>query len=770
MTNAQAPRSTLPLVIGPLIHKDRRVQRYGATVLVVLAVGGFRLALTPIMGSQAPLLPFLLAVLAAAYLSGRGPALFATFLAPALVTPLFTAWPHGTHALAWTAHVVFFLIVGVLLVLIVHKLQVASRAQHAALQAAHEAERALKDAHYALSLALRAGHAGSFDWDIRSNTNVWSEEMLVLHGFKPGEFGGTREAWLECVVPEDRERMLASIEHAIAGGNIAVEYRISRHDNSEVRWMRGRGRVFYDDQRTPLRMLGINSDITERKQAEESLRDQERLLQLIYDNSSDCLFLVQVESPDQFRFISVNETFVRMTGLARSSAEGQVVEAVAPPASLAQERAKYNEVIGSRSPVVYTQTAEHPAGRRHSEITLIPIIAADGAVTHILGAMKDVTAKKHAEDALQAANHRKDAFLAMLAHELRNPLAPIRNVAHILATANVDAATVQRSSELLQRQASQLGRLIDDLLDVARITRDAIELKTEPLFVEHVLETALESVHTLFAVKHQSVNFERAAVPLRIEGDPVRLSQVFANLLANAAKFSPEGTTIHLHAEQSADYAIVRVCDEGIGIAGDMLEHVFEIFAQADRSLDRKQGGLGIGLTIVKSLVEKHGGRVEAFSAGLGRGSEFTVRLPLLSTIENAPRNDSVDAKPTTPSKILIVDDNIDAAESLAMLLKLAGHEVRTAHDGPTAFKLLEQFAAELIFLDIGLPSMDGYRVAETIRERFPAAARRLYALTGYGRDEDRSRAQSAGFDGHLTKPVDPDLLLSLIKDPWAAN
>jgi PAS domain S-box-containing protein len=884
------------LLIGPIIPEDRRALRFGAAVLLVLGIGGVRLALIPIMGTQAPLLPFLLAVLAAASLGGRGPGLLASLLAPLLITLFFTNWPHGTHILSWSAHVTFFVMISVLVVLIMHQLQLAYRAQHRALLAAREAERAarqaerhasasaaqlhliadsipaliayvdteqhyrfsnrlyeewfgippekvigrhvrdvlgeaayaavrvrmeealsgrhvhfeaqmpfrengmrqieahyipdvgpqkavmgycvlvidvterkraeaaLKDAQRSLSLALRAGRAGSFDWDIAANLNVWSDEILALHGFNPGEFGGTHEAWLACIDPEDRERMLAAIQRAIEEGEITTEYRIRRHDTGEMRWLHGRGQVFYDEQRHPVRMIGINADITERKQTEQALREQERMLKLIYDHSSDGLYLLQVESTAHYRFISVNETFLKMTGYARTQTEGRPIEELLSAVNHTMLRSKCQEVIAARSPVVYYEEAELPAGRRYGEMTLIPIASAQGPITHILGAVKDVTERKRAEEALVEANRRKDEFLAMLAHELRNPLAPIRNVAYVLANCPVDAATLRRNSGILERQANQLTRLVDDLLDVARITRGAIELKREALAIEKVLQIALETVQPLFAVKRQTVNSTPAAQQLRVEADAVRLSQVFANLLANAAKYSPDRALIEVSVDEADGHAVVRIRDSGIGIDKQMLPHIFDLFMQADRSLDRSQGGLGVGLTIVKSLVQMHGGQVEAHSAGVGRGSEFIVRLPLLAVSDRAATFLSPDVRAKAiPRRVLVVDDRLDAADSLAALVGTAGHVVQTAHDAASALLVLHSFPAEVIFLDIGLPGTDGYVLAQSIRERFPHVSRRLYALTGYGREEDRELALSSGFDEHLTKPVDPEHLLGLV-------
>ncbi|MEO8062128.1 MAG: ATP-binding protein [Pseudomonadota bacterium] len=365
--------------------------------------------------------------------------------------------------------------------------------------------------------------------------------------------------------------------------------------------------------------------------------------------------------------------------------------------------------------------------------------------------------------ALRDADRRKDEFLAMLAHELRNPLAPIRNVASILAGNPLDAKVIKQASALLQRQVVQLTRLVDDLLDVARITRGAIELRRTPVRIHRVIETALETVKPLLDARQQQVQYERGDPDVFVEVDELRLGQVIANLLTNASKYSASRARIWVTTEVAAD-VVVSVRDEGIGMDAQFLPHVFELFVQGDRTLDRSQGGLGIGLTIVMHLVQMHGGRVEARSAGLGEGSEFRVQLPRVPATAIGPAsNPSASAPRGVSRRVLVVDDNVDSAESLAFLLRMAGHVVLVAFGGAAALSSLRQFPAEFVFMDIGMPGIDGYMVAHSIRTEFPSLAPRLFAMTGYGRAEDRKQALDAGFEEHLTKPVDPQRLLDII-------
>jgi signal transduction histidine kinase len=352
------------------------------------------------------------------------------------------------------------------------------------------------------------------------------------------------------------------------------------------------------------------------------------------------------------------------------------------------------------------------------------------------------------EARLLEADRRKNEFLAMLAHELRNPLASILNIAPILGSRAYEPSTVRQMSGVLQRQASHLACLVDDLLDVARITSGKIELRPRSVLVQEVIEHAIEGAQPLIAAHRQSVTFDPPAQPLRVDADPVRLSQVIGNLLSNAAKFSPDGARIQVGVAQLAGMVQIGVRDEGVGIDAQILPHVFDLFVQGDQSLDRAQGGLGIGLTVAKRLVELHGGRLEVSSAGAGRGSEFTITLPvgaLTTRTQDAP-----EAVPVQARRILIVDDNADSAMSLSVLLEMEGHEVRSVRNGPAAMQELEQFDAHIVLMDVGLPGLDGYATADLIRQRRGTAAPYLVALSGYA-----PQAEIGSFDANLTKPLE---------------
>ncbi len=412
---------------------------------------------------------------------------------------------------------------------------------------------------------------------------------------------------------------------------------------------------------------------------------------------------------------------------------------------------------------------------RHPARGLRWIHSKAGRVLHadrprIVGIHLDVTERKHAEEALQELNQRKDEFLAMLAHELRNPLAPIRNAAQILRLHAKGNPKLEWARAVIERQSRHLTRLVDDLLDVSRIVRGQITLEKAPVDLSDVVRHALETSRPLVRERKHQLTVSVPGEPLPLDADLTRLAQVVANLVINAAKYTPEGGRIWLEAERQAERVALRVRDTGMGIAPSLLGHVFELFTQGTRTLDRAQGGLGIGLTLVKKIVEMHGGTVEARSAGSGQGSEFVVCLPLLRARSVAGRKHDApaigagaEAESGAPVRVLVVDDNVDAAESIAMLLALEGHEVRSVHAAHDALEAAKSFRPHVVLLDIGLPDMDGYEVARQLRSQQRVESLRLVAITGYGQQSDRLRAQEAGFDQYLVKPVDPEALHAVL-------
>ena len=374
-------------------------------------------------------------------------------------------------------------------------------------------------------------------------------------------------------------------------------------------------------------------------------------------------------------------------------------------------------------------------------------------------------------EAALIARRRQDDFLAMLAHELRNPLGPIRNAVEILARLN-DAQPVPRQIlDIIRRQVQQMVRLLDDLLDVSRVTHGKVTLQRRPTEITEFINRAVEATAELVKERSQHLALELPPVPLHVDGDAVRLAQVFSNLLQNASKYTQAGGSITLRAKRQGDSVVIRVIDNGMGISAKVLPFVFDLFAQDEPGMARSQGGLGIGLTVVRRMVELHQGTVEVFSGGRGQGSEFVVTLPRLEhrgEVEIAPR--AVGLLAPAPARVLLIEDNVDAGEVLAKLLSQSGHEVAVALDGQAALDLFDQFNPQVVLCDIGLPGLDGYEVAIRMRERRPTKRPAMVALTGYGSAKDHERSMAAGFDHHVVKPADPKVLLRIIDSAMRAE
>ncbi|RYD21638.1 MAG: PAS domain S-box protein, partial [Verrucomicrobiaceae bacterium] len=696
--------------------------------------------------------------------------------------------------------------------------------------------------------------------------------------------------FLHHVHPDDRDLVKGRFRHAVEKSqDWQVECRII-WPNGTLRWINIHGSIFRDEHGEPSRMLGVILDVSSRRKAEETLRENEALFSTIVDQAPGGLYVID----DRFRLMRVNslarpifaaaepvigrdfgemmrtlwgpeigrqqteafwhtletgETFDRPRFTHRRHDSGEVesydwsINRITLPNgrngvvcyftnvteqqnledALRASEQRANEIVQSISDGFITYDLDwnityvsargaemlSPLGKTVAnlvgknqwdefpdsiggpieenlrramrdqvpvqfEVLYEPIgawfeLRAYPSTSGLSVYFLDITERKSAEKelaaqaaALLAADRSKDEFLAMLAHELRNPLAPLRNATEVLRSSHAASFERDRALDMMARQVGNMSRMIDDLLDVSRITQGKIELHLQPLVLQDILNSAVSAAHDAAAANRQNLTVNLPPEPVRIMGDSTRLEQIFGNLLANACKYSGSRSDISMSLEVLPEgQAEVTIADNGIGIDPDVLPRIFDLFVQSSRTLDRSHGGLGIGLTIVSRLVKLHGGAINARSQGLGHGAEFIVRLPIHLS---APALEEASTVPETPAgdrplRLLIVDDNKDAAETMAMLQQLRGHETRVAHDGPQGISVAEKFLPEAILLDIGLPGMDGFEVARRIRTMPGLEKTFLIALTGYGSEGDRQKALAAGFDEHLPKPADLELL-----------
>jgi len=509
----------------------------------------------------------------------------------------------------------------------------------------------------------------------------------------------------------------------------------------------------------------ITRDLTERKRHEEQLRRSEERFRLLIEGVRD--YAIILLDP-RGRVSSWNTGAQRILGYAADEVMGRSPECfftsddvlTGAPQELLRNASLYRHAqdIGWR--------VRKDGVRFWAEVNTTVLRDTDGEHIGFAQVMRDMSERKRME-AMEEEGRRVNEFLAMLAHELRNPLAPIRNAVSILKLAGEVPPQVAWCRDVIERQAGQLSHLVDDLLDVSRVTRGKLQISGEPMDLNEAATRAIEAARPLVDRRRHQLDVHLNPLPIVVNGDLTRLTQVVLNLLNNAAKYTPEGGRIELTVRAERDEGVIQVKDNGLGIAPSLLERVFDLFAQGERTLDRAEGGLGIGLTLARRLVALHGGTIRAESPGAGKGSTFTVRLPRLSLALGPVTTPETPA--ITPAKrkrsILVVDDNHDSAASIAIFLRLLGHQVDTEGTGPGALKRVNESAPpEIVVLDIGLPGMDGYEVARRIRAHPHGSAVRLYAMTGYGQEEDRQRSIDAGFDAHLVKPIVPSELAALIE------
>jgi PAS domain S-box-containing protein len=715
----------------------------GATGLALLV----RVALAPWVFERATFMPFFMAIIGTAWYGGLRPGLLATALSAGagaffLLPPHHSLWVEsGSDRL----QLALFVCTGVGICL--------------ACESLHVARRRAKQRREVLRAILSSMGDAVISTDPEGRVTSVNPVAAALTGWTPDEAAGRP---LDDVVRIVNGQTRLAVENPVkcvlaAGGSVGLASHslLIAKDGTE-RFIEGNASPIRGAEGRIGDVVLIFRDATERRQAEERAsrllaREQARLERLghvakasLTINSANTRdSVVGVLTAEAKRIFDVTHAEVLLDAEPPAGGDGALIVPLL---------GRCGRPLG----------CVHLNGRAGGGF--------DGEDTAILTQLAHMAAvafeNARLYEELRDADRRKDEFLALLAHELRNPLAPIRNALQVMRLAGGDPATAERSREMIERQVQQMVRLVDDLMDVSRISRGKLQLRTERVSLASVVNAAVETCRPLLSAKRQDLCVTLPEeVP--VEADPTRLAQVVLNLLNNAAKYTDEGGSIRLTLEQRGAEAVVIVKNTGIGISPQMLPRIFEMFTQVDHTLERSQGGLGIGLTLVKRLVELHGGTVEARSDGLGRGCEFVVRVPLAAAEpQAAPPDESSGGEASTTraeQRILVVDDNRDAVDSLGMLLKVMGHTVRTAYDGLEAVDAAATFKPEIVLLDIGLPRLNGYEAARRIRELAVEKGVLLVALTGWGQEEDRRRSKDAGFDHHLVKPVDPAELQRLL-------
>jgi PAS domain S-box-containing protein len=516
-----------------------------------------------------------------------------------------------------------------------------------------------------------------------------------------------------------------------------------------------------DDSGVAVGAVLVFRDVTERRVAEEA---QARLAAIV-ESSQDAIISKTLDGVIR----SWNTGAERLFDYAPQEAIGRPITLIIPP----DRRDEEYEILARISRGERIEHFETVRVSKHGRLidislTVSPIRDSEGRVVGASKVARDITDRKRIDKALHEANQRKDQFIALLAHELRNPLAPLRNGLQVIRLAGTDAAAIAQAREMMDRQLSHMVRLIDDLLDISRVRQNKMELRCLRVLLRDVISSAVETARPAIEEAGHELTVSLPPEAVTLDADLTRLAQVFSNLLNNSAKYTERGGRILLAAERQGSEVVVSVRDTGIGIPANDLPRIFDMFSQVDRSIERSTGGLGIGLALVKGLVEMHGGTVTATSAGQGKGSTFTVKLPVLeSTV--APSLDvpsDTEPLPAGPRRrILVVDDNRDSANSMAMMLRLMGNEVRTAHDGIEAVEKAEEFLPKAILMDLGMPKLNGYEATQRIRDQPWGRDMLIVAMTGWGQEADRTQSHEAGCDGHLVKPVNLSNLESLLTE-----
>ena len=749
-----------------------RVKLYGRSIAALAVAVGARWVLDRWLRDSLPLVTLFGATAYAVWRGGPRLAAGVAIAGYIVCDYLFIA-PRGAFAIPnaeWAFRLVAYLLINGLII----ALGAATRAAQARATRQGELLRLLRQeragklvTEHVLAAIVASSDDGIISKSLEGIIQTWNAGAERIFGYTAAEAVGRH---ISLVIPPER---LSEEDQIIT--NLKAGRRI---DHFETERLRSDGQRIYvsltispinDDTGRVVGASKIVRDVTERKRAEA---EREKFVTLV-ETSTDFIGICDLEGVPIF----INRAGLELVGIDDME---QARLASISSFFFPEDR---DRVIKDFLPSVLEKGhGEVEVRFRHFKTNqarwmaykVLTLPDASGKPIAFATVSQDVTERKRLADNLRAlaadlseADRRKNEFIATLAHELRNPLAPISNAVRVLRRGDSDESATRTAFDMLQRQVGQLSRLVDDLLDLSRVTRGRIELRKEPVELRTVARQAVEAVQSLYGHMKHELTLSMPEKPLQLEADPTRLAQILGNLLNNACKFTDRGGRIAVSVERVDAQAVVRVRDNGIGVAAEQMPRLFEMFAQAESSLDRTRDGLGIGLTLVKTLVEMHGGSVVARSEGLGHGCEFEVRLPALPErfLASQDHRAAAPARAHSSRRVLVVDDNLDGAESLAMLLELEGHEAHVAHDGLSAIASAERLAPDAVLLDIGLPGMNGYEICRRLRETPWGKRLTIVALTGWGQEEDRRRSKAAGFDTHLVKPVDSELLLELLAD-----
>ena len=741
-----------------MVRLLRALRPWFSMLLILGAATGVRGLLDPLLHERFPLITYYPVTVLVALLAGPWPAAVAVLATVVLSEILF-----GLESVSRvdTTALLIYVIVNTLLILLVERVRRAGAAAHRRERAARESEIAVAAERGLLATALESVDAGVHSWDPRSGEAQWDAQLRTLFGL-PHEQPATQAALFARILPADRERFEAVIGTAaeFAGPRrYSVEYRIQRAVDGALRWIASSGFAVFENDEL-VRFVGTARDITDHHRVESALRESEQRFATLAEGSP---VLLWVNGSQGAEF--VNRAYLDFVGVESDhEVHGYDWSRFVHPDDREEYLNAYQRAFATQARfTAELRFLRHDGEYRWMRSDATPRFGDDGELQGYVGATVDITERRNAEDALRVADRQKDEFLAMLAHELRNPLAPIRNASEVLALRYAGDPQAAAPLAMLRRQSNHLARLLDDLLDVTRIAQGRVTLEREPLEIGAIVGQAVETVAPLAQAKLQTLRLERDEAPLYVSGDRTRLVQSLTNVLQNSVKFTHQGGEIVIAVHDAGPDIELTVRDNGIGIARELVPRVFDLFVQSERTPDRSQGGLGIGLSVVKRLIEMHGGAVAIASEGHEKGTTVTIRLPRVEEPADLAPHAAV---PNSQRRVLVVDDSADSADSLALLLRIEGHDVSTAYSASAALDAAERLQPDVAFIDIGLPVMDGYEVARRLRASERCRAIKLVALTGYGQPEDREAAHRAGFDHHLVKPADLSSVGAILAEP----